>query len=168
MAGPHADDISPYIVSLGGSDPAPIDPARLAEESTALTHVRGNRYVLHRGHRTIPLIIEAKDRQNIELTHGALTVQARVLDHRDQLLAAWGASEGNAGRESRIEAPMPGLVLKILVEVGQSVHRGDSLLVLEAMKMENDIKAHFDGVVSAIKVSRGDAVGKGHVLVEFD
>ena len=167
MAGTHPNDMSPYLVSLGDTPPVPVDPAGLEDDSCRLIHVRDNRYVLHRGHRTVALIIDVKDRHNIVLTHGAQSVTARVQDHRDQLLAALSDSDGNAGRETRIESPMPGLVLKVLVEVGQHIQRGDSLLVLEAMKMENEIKAHFDGEIAAIKVAKGDAVGKGHVLVEF-
>ncbi|MDA0378441.1 MAG: biotin/lipoyl-binding protein [Bacteroidetes bacterium] len=168
MAGPHLKELPPYLVSMPDAEPAPVDPSLLKAEGCFLTHVRGNRFVLHRGARTVALIIEATDRQHVQLTHGSQTVEVRVQDHRDQLLAAWGATEGNAGRESRIEAPMPGLVLKVLVAIGQPVTKGDSLLVLEAMKMENDIKAHFDGVVKTIKVGAGDAVSKGQLLIEFD
>ena len=74
----------------------------------------------------------------------------------------------SAGHESRVDAPMPGLVLKVLVEPGSPVQKGDPLLVLEAMKMENDIKAHFDGTVSTLHVQMGDAVSKGQLLIEFE
>ena len=164
----HPKDLPPYAVSLGSDEPVPVNPANLKEEQCFLSHVHGNRFVLHRGNRTVSLIIEPADRKNILLTHGAHSVTARVQDHRDQLLEAWGGAEGNAGKESRIEAPMPGLVLKVHVAIGQTVSRGESLLVLEAMKMENDIKAHFDGVISAINVHQGDAVSKGQVLIEFE
>ena len=62
---------------------------------------------------------------------------------------------------------MPGTILKINVKAGDSVKRGDVLCVLEAMKMENDIKAANDGVVSAVHVSQGASVNTGDALVSL-
>jgi len=66
-----------------------------------------------------------------------------------------------------VKAPMPGLVLDILVEVGQTINKGDNLLVLEAMKMENIIKASGTGIVKNIKVNKKDAVEKNQLLIEM-
>jgi len=66
-----------------------------------------------------------------------------------------------------VKAPLPGNIFKILVKEGDEVKSGDTLLIMEAMKMENDIKAEKSGTISAIKVSEGDAVLQGAVLVEF-
>ena len=63
-----------------------------------------------------------------------------------------------------ISAPMPGHILNVLVAAGDSVEVGDTLLVMEAMKMENEIKAHVAGTVQEIKVSKGQDVGVGEVL----
>ena len=60
---------------------------------------------------------------------------------------------------------MPGTILKVLVSAGQSVSKGDTLLILEAMKMENEITAPSDGTVSAVCVAAGDAVEVGKTLV---
>ena len=62
---------------------------------------------------------------------------------------------------------MPGLVLSLKVAEGQAVSAGDPLLVLEAMKMENEIKAPFDAVVKSVNVSAGDAVQNGQLLIGF-
>jgi biotin carboxyl carrier protein len=59
---------------------------------------------------------------------------------------------------------MPGHILTVLVAVGDTVEVGDTLLVMEAMKMENEIKAHLAGTVSELKVSKGQDVGVGEVL----
>ena len=64
-----------------------------------------------------------------------------------------------------VEAPMPGTILSINVSEGDSVSNGDVLLVLEAMKMENEIMADMDGTVKAINISNGDSVESGEVLV---
>ena len=66
-----------------------------------------------------------------------------------------------------VKAPMPGMVLRLEVEVGQTVAQGAGVAVLEAMKMENEIKAPAAGVVSAILVEAGQAVDRGAVLVEL-
>ena len=76
--------------------------------------------------------------------------------------------EDGAGSQSReLRAPMPGKVLEILVEEGQSVEEGDAMLVLEAMKMENVLRAGTAGVVSAIGVKKGSAVEKEAVLISM-
>jgi biotin carboxyl carrier protein len=62
---------------------------------------------------------------------------------------------------------MPGLVLKILAEPGQAVNKGDSLIILEAMKMENVIKATGPGTVKAICVNEKDTVDKNQLLIEM-
>jgi biotin carboxyl carrier protein len=62
---------------------------------------------------------------------------------------------------------MPGLVVRVLVEAGQEVEAGTGLVVLEAMKMENELKAPAGGTVSTVRSQAGEAVEKGQVLVEF-
>ena len=73
-------------------------------------------------------------------------------------------AQGKAGSVS-IKAPMPGTILKINVKVGDTVKSGDVVCVLEAMKMENDICAPQDGVVSSIEVAQGASVATDAVLV---
>lgn len=66
-----------------------------------------------------------------------------------------------------LRAPMPGTILSVTVSDGQVVKRGDILLVLEAMKMENEIVAHIDGTISGIYVQKGSTVNAGDTLVAF-
>lgn len=68
----------------------------------------------------------------------------------------------------QIEAPLPGTIWKVEVEVGTTVKEGDTVLILEAMKMENEIMAEVDGVVKEIRVQKGDAVQAGDVLVVLE
>ena len=69
---------------------------------------------------------------------------------------------------SDLKAPMPGLVLSIDVEVGKEVKKGDALLILEAMKMENVIKSPTDGVIKSIAVKTSQAVEKNQLLLNFE
>ena len=75
------------------------------------------------------------------------------------------AAPAAGGEGEKIECPMSGTVLKIPVSAGQSVKRGDILLILEAMKMENEIFAPRDGVVTSVDVSAGETVDSGKVLM---
>ena len=63
---------------------------------------------------------------------------------------------------------MPGLVLDILVEPGQTIHKGEAVLILEAMKMENIIKSPVDGTIKSIGINKGNAVEKNEILVNFE
>ena len=71
-------------------------------------------------------------------------------------------------KASKLKAPMPGKVLEVMVEVGQEVAKGEGLLILEAMKMENVLKAEDGGIVKSVNVSVGEAVEKNNVLIEFE
>ena len=91
-----------------------------------------------------------------------------VKDDFDLLLDKLGMSSMNTQKVNEIKAPMPGLIIGIKVEVGDSVAKGDSILVLEAMKMENILKSPTDGIVKSININQGDAVEKNHVLISFE
>jgi biotin carboxyl carrier protein len=64
-----------------------------------------------------------------------------------------------------VNAPMPGTILKIFATPGQKIHKGDVLIILEAMKMENEISAHADGIVSQVRVAKGATVSTGDLLI---
>ena len=70
-----------------------------------------------------------------------------------------------AGAGTPVKAPLPGTVTEIKVQVGQQVNVGDVVLVLEAMKMQNNIEAEYAGTVTAITVNQGDTVMEGSVLL---
>ena len=89
-------------------------------------------------------------------------------DQFDELLKNLGLDKLVSGVAKDLKAPMPGLVLDVLVKPGDSVKKGDSILVLEAMKMENNIKAAADAVIKKIAVRKGNAVEKNQVLVLFE
>jgi pyruvate carboxylase subunit B len=82
-------------------------------------------------------------------------------------LDASSAPAAAAGSGTEVKAPMPGLVLRIPVEVGDTVEDGEEVMVLEAMKMEQPVKAPNAGTVTAINVAQGDQVKAGQVLVEL-
>ena len=94
-------------------------------------------------------------------------VELQAKDRFDQLLDRLGLSDATARKVNELKAPMPGLIIDIRVQPGQAVQKGDPLLVLEAMKMENILKAPADGTIESIKVALRANVTKGQVLVQF-
>lgn len=91
-----------------------------------------------------------------------------VEDKFDILLKALGMAGGTGKVALEIKAPMPGLVLSVSVVAGQEIKKGDSLLVLEAMKMENMLKSATEGVIKKIHAVKGDKVEKNQVLIELE
>lgn len=82
--------------------------------------------------------------------------------------AALAAGRTGAAASGKVKAPMPGRVVRVLVAVGQAVERGAPLLIVEAMKMENELHAAASGLVRAVHVKEGVAVDSGQLLVELD
>lgn len=102
----------------------------------------------------------------IRVNNQEYTLEAK--DRFDLLLEKLGLENLAASAVSDLKAPMPGLVLSVETEAGQDVKKGQPLLVLEAMKMENVLKAESDATVKSINVEKSQAVEKGQVLIEFE
>lgn len=90
-----------------------------------------------------------------------------VEDERLRQLRALGGAKHEEAGEALVVAPMPGLVVAVLVEEGQAVKVGDGVVILEAMKMENEIRAPRDGVVKSVRVSPGQTVNQNEVMVQL-
>ena len=90
-----------------------------------------------------------------------------IKDKYDDLLHSLGLDNMAVKKVNDIKAPMPGMVLNILVTEGQEVKKGDALIVLEAMKMENILKSPTDGVIKKIAIHKGVAVEKNQLLIQF-
>ncbi len=94
--------------------------------------------------------------------------EVKAQDEFDLLLDKMGLANLTASKVNNLKAPMPGLVLDILVKPGQEVEKDTPLLILEAMKMENVLKSPTDGKVKSLGAAKGDAVEKNHVLLTFE
>ena len=94
--------------------------------------------------------------------------EVEVLNERAMAIEKFAGVSGERSTSQRLIAPMPGLVVRVNVAVGDTVAAGHGLIVMEAMKMENELRASRAGVVRSIHVEAGRAVEKGTLLVELD
>jgi biotin carboxyl carrier protein len=108
-----------------------------------------------------------KEAKTIQIRLGHKTATLQVKDRFDILLEQMGMNAGGSGTLKNIKAPMPGLILDLKVKPGDEVKKGDVVLILEAMKMENIIKSPGDGVVKEVKVFLKQSVEKNQVLIQF-
>lgn len=116
----------------------------------------------------VELLGRDTDAHTVRLRINGRDYEVKVRSELDVLLQSLGLEAAGAGKLKDVKAPMPGLVFKLEAAAGDTVSKGDPLLILEAMKMENVIKAPADGRVKRIVVEKGMAVEKGQVLVEFE
>jgi acetyl/propionyl-CoA carboxylase alpha subunit len=106
--------------------------------------------------------------KNIVLKINGQVYEGTVEDDLDILLKKMGIENKPKSGANELHAPMPGLVLAVNIEKGQLVTKGDTLIVLEAMKMENNLKAEGDLVVKDIHCSKGNTVNKNQLLISFE
>jgi acetyl/propionyl-CoA carboxylase alpha subunit len=118
--------------------------------------------------RPTTLSVEALGRGRWALAPGGERWEVEVLDERARHIRSLTSNGDRARVVPVLKAPMPGLVLRVQVVPGQRVPAGAGLVVLEAMKMENELKAPAAAVIKAVRVQPGAAVEKGQVLLDFE
>jgi biotin carboxyl carrier protein len=135
-----------------------------------LSQLGPNKYNLIFNYKSYNLEVVSQDKHSGEV---AVKVNNRLIKvvvktALDKLLSKMGLNNNNVAHTKDIGAPMPGLILDVVVKEGDEVVKGDKLLVLEAMKMENIIKSPGSGKVKSIVVSKGDSVDSGQKLIHFE
>ena len=126
-----------------------------------VTAVAPGTYVLDRGERGTETFHCVRDGDTIHLSWRGVTYRLVVDGTRSPSRRERGTSGG-------LETPMPGKVIKVSVAPGQAVRKGDEILVVEAMKMENAVRAPRDGVVKSVAVNVGDMADAGTPLAELE
>ena len=96
-----------------------------------------------------------------------LNIQTEILNPLDQQIESMGLTILEETKSKDIKAPMPGLILDIMCQEGEEIEEGKSLLILEAMKMENVIKAEGSGTIQKINKTKGETVEKGELIIEI-
>jgi len=130
--------------------------------------IRGNKY---------DAVIKSFENNIIEIdingTHYQVELEREIIKSKTPKLvrAKVQTSKEDANIKSKIsrlvKAPLPGTIFKMVVKVGDTVELGDTLLIMEAMKMENNVQSEYDGIVKSIMVSEGDAVLQNDILLEL-
>jgi pyruvate carboxylase subunit B len=162
-----------YFVTVGSREfVVEVDGERVTVDGRAyqahLTALPGTplRHLLL-GDRSLTLAVESAGRGSWRLQVHGLRHEVEVVDERTRhIRSLTGSGSGRAGA-GPLRSPMPGLVVRLLVEPGQIVEAGAGLVVLEAMKMENELRAQAPGRVAAVLVTPGQAVERGQPLVEL-
>ena len=135
-----------------------------------LSQLSSNKYHLLLDYKSYNLEVVSKNNKTgeIKVKVNNRVVKVEVKTPLDELLNKMGFSTNNVGQTKDIAAPMPGLILDVVVNEGDEVEKGDKLLVLEAMKMENIIKSPGSGKIKSIVINKGDSVDSGQKLIHFE
>ena len=123
-----------------------------------------NLFSLIMGNRSHQLFVEEADNGHWVSVDGHKFF-VELEDEKAHFIRGLIKSDAKPQRLSEIKAPMPGLIVKLFVKENQPVKKGDGLVIIEAMKMENEIRANGDGTVKKILLNEGDSVDKGAVLI---
>jgi biotin carboxyl carrier protein len=164
-----------YSLDFGGK----ILAAEKIENKIELDGLSTEFKILSRSSDSIVLILENKiykvdlissneDGKTQKVSINGKVAEYGLKSDLDLILEKLGGSASNLKSAQKIKAPMPGLIVKVLVSIGESVEKGQNLLNFEAMKMENQIKAPGPGIIKNILVKPGDKIEKGQVLIEID
>ena len=118
-------------------------------------------------YRVLILDTNHKEKKYTFRIHGK-KFSVQLENRLDLLLEKMGISVTNDSQIMQVKSPMPGLILEILGTKGTKVRKGEKILVLEAMKMENVLKSPTDGTISDILVEIGQSVNKNQLLIQFE
>ena len=129
-----------------------------------------NKYHIIANHQSInaELVHVEESTKTFTLKINGKTASFQAKSDMDILLEKMGIKNVDAGKIKEMKAPMPGKVLDIFCKEGDTVKKGDKILILEAMKMENMIKAPGEGTIKSIKITKDENVEKNHLMVVFE
>lgn len=159
---------NPYTIVVDGTSEFQLSKEDIASLDIIKTGPNGFHLLKDGTSYHIQMVEEQFNTRTYTISVNGTEYQVSINTPLDGLIKAMGfASNGQKSIDS-IMAPMPGLILDILVSEGQEVQEDDQLLILEAMKMENIIASPRSGTIKKIGVKKGDAVDKKQLLIEFE
>ncbi len=134
--------------------------------STSIVELRPNIYsLIVDGHSHL---IHVGEGPNAPLTINGQTIHSEIITERSELILRYGQQKKIQEVVNELLAPMPGLIMQIMVQAGEEVIQGQGLIVLEAMKMENELQAPRSGKIKHIHVQEKEAVVLNAILIEFE
>ena len=137
------------------------------EQLVELASVRGVLRALTIGERRRE-VMAARTAEGADVVLDGVPFRTEVMDETHARLASVTAARGGSHGRRDLKAPMPGLVVKVLVSAGDEVSPGQPIVVLQAMKMENELSVPRGGTVSSVGVAAGQTVEAGQVLASID
>lgn len=148
----------------------PSAPWRIKGAAPDLVRTGPGLYSLVHNGRSYKVLVLKEDRENgvVRMRIGAHTYSVKLEDEQARLMRTLGLDKAQGAVVRELKAPMPGLVLTVLATEGSPVKKNDPVLILEAMKMENVIKAPGDATVKKVHVQERTAVEKGQLLLTFE
>ena len=138
------------------------------KESFSFEKTSDNQFLLRLQHKVYLVDNVTVNGQNVEFTLDGNWVSVGVRDEQMLLLDRLGFKSALGAGKGQLNAPMPGKILEILCNTGDQVNQGDPVIILEAMKMENELKSPADGIIKSIKVTTGQSVEKNEFLLEVE
>ncbi|MDZ7613253.1 MAG: acetyl-CoA carboxylase biotin carboxyl carrier protein subunit [Flavobacteriaceae bacterium] len=157
-----------YRLTVNNSIKQKIDPSLSQELS--LTQNKENRFHLLHGNKTYHAELLKRDfhKKEYDILLNGNTYIVKIETPLDLVIEKMGFSHGSSKKINFITAPMPGIIIDMKVKVGDEVKEGETLFILEAMKMENAITAPKSGTVKVIEAVKGDTVEKGKLIIELN
>jgi len=158
-------DSETFEVTISDNEDAPAVVSAGKRTLTFDVNAKGlqERFSVLYANRLVPIIIENSDMGMI-VHLGCRKTPVTVKTERDLLLEKFQSTSKQAETRLRIVSPLPGLVTKVQAQQGATLAKGESIVIIEAMKMENEIRAPYDCTVLEINVSEGQAIDKGHEI----
>ena len=156
-----------YVISVGDKE---LEIEKAATDILDVSNIADSKFHLLRDNKAfwVKLIQADYDKKMLRLEVNGNSYAVKISDRDDQMVAKMGLLVGNSQKAKDIKAPMPGLIIDIMVTKGEEITEGTPLIVLSAMKMENILLAQADGVIQAITVNKGDTVDKGQLIIEIN
>ena len=151
-----------YIIEVGQDNEISVNDEKYAIDFRWVAE--GGMVSLLLNHRSLEAVVDERDDHWEVLTDGELYT-VFVQDERAYRLAQARGTGLDMGHEAGVKAPMPGLIIRVLVEVGDTVERNEKVVILESMKMENELRSPREGVVTAVHVTPGASVEKDQILI---
>jgi biotin carboxyl carrier protein len=151
-----------YIIEIDQEDQITVNDQEYRVDFQQLSE--GSILSLLLNHHSLEAIVEERGQSWEVLIHGEL-YSVKVQDERAYRLAKARGMTTEVTGEANVISPMPGLIIEVPVEAGQYIKKGDQVIILESMKMENELRAPRDGTVKKVWVTKGASVEKNEVLV---
>ncbi len=137
-------------------------------QSYSLEVLDNGRYLLRLGLKAYTVDDVSVDHGRVQLSLNGQRYSVGIKDEQALLLESMGFTQQMGTDQNALKAPMPGKILDVLHQKGDKVKKGDSLIILEAMKMENELTSPADGQVEQVRVQPGDSVEKNAILIEIN